>query len=205
MGNRDWELWDRPNVASWIDNFWKSGSEIGYRKNLLRIISDFLKSGDRFLEVGCGSGHIYRYLSEIIKLDYTGVDTSEEMLKIARSTYPQVDFRMGDGYNLEYPDGAFRAVAAIDVLQHVPDIVGIIRELVRVSNDYVFFTLTEAPTSTHGTEVILGNTFLWNHYSHEEAKAKIMEASGKISHCTWPIKDHATLWVLSKKADYGQP
>jgi len=201
MEKRDWELWDQPSVAQWIDNYWNSEAEVNHRKKLLGTVSKFLKEGDRFLEVGCGSGHIYRYLTELVKVDYTGVDCSEEMLKIGRAAFPGVDFRKGDGYKLEFPDGSFKAVAAIDVLQHVPDVLGIIRELIRVSSDLVFFTLTEAPVTTFGKEVILGNTFLWNNYSFEEAKTKVGSVAGGIPFKTLPIRPGARLWVLSKKAD----
>ena len=116
MGNRDWEMWDRPGVAAEIEKSWQKEGEISYRKVLLNLVSKYIKGMDRFLEVGCGTGHIYRHLTEIIKVSYTGVDCSEEMLKIARALFPGGNFQKGDAYGLQFPDGSFDTVTAIDVL-----------------------------------------------------------------------------------------
>lgn len=49
----------------------------------------------RILEVGCGCGHRGKFF--INKgYDYTGLDISEGMLKIARQKYPEIKFLQGD-------------------------------------------------------------------------------------------------------------
>lgn len=47
------------------------------------------------LEIGCGSGNLYPYFTEG-GYAYTGLDLSEEMLAIARETYPEGRFVRGD-------------------------------------------------------------------------------------------------------------
>ena len=47
----------------------------------------------RFLEVGCGLGHLYPLLqSKYGDIDYTGVDIVPELIEHAQETYPCAKF-----------------------------------------------------------------------------------------------------------------
>lgn len=206
MEKRDWELWDRPGVASKIAEIWKSSYEVEHRIILAALAKDHLSKGDRLLEVGCGSGLMCGALTPLVPISYTGVDTSREMIRMARASFPKMSFREGDGYKLPFPDRSFDVVAAFDVLQHVPDIVGIIREMVRVSCRTVLFTLLEAPKTVEEREDILGNHFIVRRFSPKDAEARVKEAAGSIHSEKLPILDYyrsalkieANLWALKK-------
>jgi ubiquinone/menaquinone biosynthesis C-methylase UbiE len=63
-----------------------------YKKILLRHMCNSL------LEIGCGTGNLAgRFLNE--KFDYTGLDLSDNMLNIARTKYPTVQFLKADMRN----------------------------------------------------------------------------------------------------------
>ena len=59
------------------------------------------------------------------------------MLQEGRRRYKDVDFGIGDAYNLEFEDNAFDTCLLLDVLQHVPDYRPLVMEAVRVACKYV--------------------------------------------------------------------
>lgn len=76
------------------------------------------------MDVGCGTGHVTAALSER-GLHVVGVDPSESMLGIARTSHPEVAFEAGDANPASWggaagPDRRVAAVLARFSLIHVP-------------------------------------------------------------------------------------
>lgn len=92
----------------------------------------------RVLDIGCGPGTITADLAALVPEGHvTGLDSAPGVLEHARETAAgrgvgNVAFETGDVHALEYPDGAFDVVHAHQVLQHVGDPVGALREMRRV-------------------------------------------------------------------------
>ncbi|MEU1816266.1 methyltransferase domain-containing protein [Streptomyces roseifaciens] len=90
------------------------------------------------LDVGCGPGTITADLAALVPQGrVTGLDAAEEVLGAARATaaargLTHTDFTVGDVRALDFPDGSFDVVHAHQVLQHVGDPVGALREMRRV-------------------------------------------------------------------------
>lgn len=55
-----------------------------------------------------------------MKVEYIGLDISENILEIARKTYPSFKFLKGSILDLPFPDNYFDVVLAIAVLHHIP-------------------------------------------------------------------------------------
>jgi SAM-dependent methyltransferase len=96
-----------------------------------------LRPGLSVLDVGCGPGTITADLARIVAPGLVlGIDSSPGVLAVARQHAAEaavdVRFEPGDIYTLELPDGAFDVVHAHQVLQHVPDPVGALREMRRL-------------------------------------------------------------------------
>lgn len=97
-----------------------------------------LAPGMRLLDVGCGPGTITLDLATRVAPGQTiGVDSVEEPLVGARESakaarVDNVRFQVADGMALPFDDGTFDVVHAHQVLQHVPDPVGMLREMRRV-------------------------------------------------------------------------
>src|SRR3989338_4917659 len=68
------------------------------------------------LDVGCGPGI---YCDALNKKGFvvTGVDYSEEMIKLAKQRYPHINFIEGSGYNLPFENKSFDLVISIGTLQ----------------------------------------------------------------------------------------
>jgi ubiquinone/menaquinone biosynthesis C-methylase UbiE len=69
------------------------------------------------LEVGCGEGRISALLASEAS-SYIAVDTDPKRLEQAMSDYPEVDFRSGNGENLDFADKQFDAVIFTLSLHH---------------------------------------------------------------------------------------
>jgi ubiquinone/menaquinone biosynthesis C-methylase UbiE len=71
------------------------------------------------LDVGCGPGHVGRYLSER-GLEVVGVDLSDAMIEIARRLNPTIRFEVADMRSLPLGDSSVGAIAAFYSLIHIP-------------------------------------------------------------------------------------
>lgn len=76
-----------------------------------------LKPGENVLDLGCGNGRFYELLKNT---NYTGVDNSEKLIKIAKQKYPKAKFQIGDALNLNFPNNYFGKIYSIAVLHHIP-------------------------------------------------------------------------------------
>lgn len=89
------------------------------------------------LDIGCGPGNITAGLAR--KVDHgsvIGIDISDAVIELARAEQghkvPNLSFRVGDAYHLEFPDEHFDVVYAHQVLQHLARPVEALREMRRV-------------------------------------------------------------------------
>ena len=97
-----------------------------------------LRDGERVLEVGCGTGNLWRDNAERIPdgLALTLTDLSPGMLEQARARLaglaPAPEFRVADVQSLPFGDASFDAVVASHMLYHAPDRAKALSELRRV-------------------------------------------------------------------------
>ena len=87
--------------------------------------------GARLLDVGCGTGHWSAFFSEH-GFVVTGVDTSPEMIEVAREKrIANASFEVADAHALPFDDGRFDVTAAITTLEFVRDAEAAVREMAR--------------------------------------------------------------------------
>ena len=84
-------------------------------------------------DMGCGPGHVARYL-HARGVQVYGVDLSAEFVERARRLNPDIGFQQGDMMALDMADEAWAGIAAFYSLIHIPraDVVYALRELRRV-------------------------------------------------------------------------
>ncbi|MFA5860021.1 MAG: methyltransferase domain-containing protein [Elusimicrobiota bacterium] len=95
----------------------------------------------RVMDLPCGTGRVSLMLAEL-GFDVTGVDVSEEMVKMSQHKYEAFQQKygkfsamVGDGEKLKFEDNAFDAVVSLRLFGHTPDAVrqNIVREFARVT------------------------------------------------------------------------
>ena len=79
-----------------------------------------IRSGMDVLDVACGTGVLFPDYLERNVSSVTGIDISPEMVKIARSKFPQVDVICGDVEETVFPR-QFDAVMVYNAFPHFPD------------------------------------------------------------------------------------
>jgi SAM-dependent methyltransferase len=90
-----------------------------------------LRPGDRLLDVDCGGGLLLRDAAEAGAVA-TGLDHSEEMVKLARERAPGAAVKLGDAERLPFADASFTAVSMSVVFFFLADPVAVLRESARV-------------------------------------------------------------------------
>jgi SAM-dependent methyltransferase len=90
-----------------------------------------LAPGDRLLEIGCGGGLLLREALET-GAAATGVDHSEDMVRLAAEKAPGAHVVRASADALPFPDGAFTAVAMSVVFFFLDDPHGVLAECRRV-------------------------------------------------------------------------
>ena len=79
------------------------------------------KSGDRLLDIGCGTGHWSRFFASR-GFEVVGVDMCPEMIEVARSqNYPGCYFDIADACHLPFDNASFEVVAAMATLAFITD------------------------------------------------------------------------------------
>lgn len=85
-----------------------------------RLFEKLLKKGDSVLDIGCAYGiHAPLFLGIGRKLKYFGIDLSSEMVKLAKSRYPQMQFKTADVIKFKSAK-KFDSFWSAATLMHVP-------------------------------------------------------------------------------------
>src|SRR5215469_13092127 len=85
---------------------------------LLTRFAQSLRAHARVCDIGCGPGHIARYLANR-GLNVTGVDLSPAMVATAQRLSPELLFVRGDMLKLPFDDQWFAGIAAFYSLIHI--------------------------------------------------------------------------------------
>ena len=101
-----------------VEKFDKEYCKTIYYKKQLDNFLKRLRKGSKILDIGCGTGHVARYLSKK-GFNVVGVDLSERMLVTAKQKSPQSDFYLMDVREIKFKPQSYDAVLCLFVLNHV--------------------------------------------------------------------------------------
>lgn len=116
--------------------------EMETSKAIANILKHKVKKDNHILDVGCGSGHYYRSLKKRINKSfyYTGVDPYEIFLKKAKIAWKKdknVNFKLGNIYDLPFKKNSFDISICCNVFIHLHDVIKPLREIIRVTKKTV--------------------------------------------------------------------
>jgi len=116
------------------DHFWF----VAKRKYLSVVLDKYFSQGGKMLDVGCGTGAVMEFLKS--RGEVEGVDMSETALNYCRQKNLKVE--KGLANEMPYSQNTFDAVFALDVLEHLDNPVGAVKEASRVLKDGGLFFAT---------------------------------------------------------------
>lgn len=158
--------------------------------------------GTRILDAGCGWGrYVFRFLEK--KLDYTGIDYSVEMLKVAQENNPYTRFVEGTCSAMPFSDTHFDGLWSCCSLSGVP-------------KQYLPLILTEyhRVLCTNGTLMVVmpgpgysdesmgsdetGHSIFQATYTLEEFRDCLYQAEFHVSECAYRY-ERGSMFFLAKK------
>jgi ubiquinone/menaquinone biosynthesis C-methylase UbiE len=137
------------NRGFYVESRWKKMASLEYLKDDhpdRSYFVNFVREGkvQSILEIGAGSQFEARRLREIgqlTKIAYTIMDVNKFWLKEGKKHLPEVDFRYGSINKIPFPENSFDIVYCRHVIEHQPYYEIPLKEMMRVSRDWVFLNI----------------------------------------------------------------
>ena len=111
---------------------------------LASCIKEIQGEGKSIIEIGCSTGYYSEVLDHLLgkNINYIGVDYSDEMIRVAKKTYPEKPFFVDDATNLNFKNKEFEIVISGCCLLHIPNYKEAISEASRITSEWVIFHRT---------------------------------------------------------------
>jgi len=89
-----------------------------FDRELLSRFADEVRGGGEVSDMGCGPGHVTRYLQSL-GADVFGLDLSPGMVELAQRLNPDTRFQVGDMLALDLPDGGLTGIVAFYAIVNI--------------------------------------------------------------------------------------
>jgi SAM-dependent methyltransferase len=144
-----------------------------------RAILDALALGpqDRLLDVGCGGGLLLRD-ALAAGAAATGLDHSEEMVRLAGERAPGAEVVLGGAERLPFGDASFTAIAMSIVFFFLPDPVAVLRECRRVLAPGGRIAVYTTSPALRGTPAAPEPIASHGHFYEDEELAELARRAG---------------------------
>jgi SAM-dependent methyltransferase len=190
----------------WDDNLTESDlvwfcEQLGSIDHGTRItVRNFLKSIGKvsLLDLACGPCIEYEgYKRDGMKVDYTGVDSSNLLLEKARIRNPEIRVINSD-LETDFEDGIFDVVLARHILEHQEDFTRVIKEAARLSNRYVIVVTFREGEKTIINPIMLRNGLVHDNTVGSQDLRNSFEAN-KLNIKERIILGNNTVYIMEKK------
>ncbi len=105
-------------AKNYAEKFIDELSKKHFDRMLLKTFALENKINGKPIDLGCGPGQTTKYLSDCDVTDIIGTDISFEMVSVAKSINPHLDFAIADILNLKYADNYFGSAIAFYSIVH---------------------------------------------------------------------------------------
>jgi SAM-dependent methyltransferase len=184
-----------------------------HQLGFLQDLADRLPSGALVLDAGGGAGiPVTRWLSE--RFGVTGVDISEEQIRLARQFVPQATFLCQDVTTLRFAAESFDAVCSLYAVIHIPrdEHRTLLQSFHRLLKPGGFVLLCMGADDWPGAvEEYFGTSMYWSHYDAETNRRMTEEAGFEVIRSELVPESQnleATarhLFLLARKRELGTP
>jgi SAM-dependent methyltransferase len=127
-----WVGWDDAKVAAWWQQEFTEGADAEYEEQILPMAAAYLEGFEAVLDVGTGEGQLARLATRGGARRVVGVDPTWAQLALARERAGGPAYARAGAAQLPFADGAFDAVVACLVFEHITDADAAIAEVGRV-------------------------------------------------------------------------
>jgi 2-polyprenyl-3-methyl-5-hydroxy-6-metoxy-1,4-benzoquinol methylase len=129
-----------PQLFSTIDN----PIEIPVQRAAYELaLHKYMQSDDRVLDVGCGIGYGLRIMSAKASHS-TGIDLDSYAIKCANKNLSKetgsINLQTYNGKHIPFQNYDYDIVTCVDVIEHVPNYLGLLKEMVRVSRRVILIS-----------------------------------------------------------------
>jgi SAM-dependent methyltransferase len=119
-----------------LDKLLSKVGDLNFRRRIVKVLEYLqVNSNDIVLDAGCGEGFYSMMFSRLYSCHICAIDNDERILekaKIWMNENGNVDFKLGNLCKLEYSNNYFDKIVCSEVLEHIPEEAGAVRELYRV-------------------------------------------------------------------------
>ena len=174
-------------------------------ERFLDELASRLPPGARVLDLGCGNGRKIARLAG--RFDVTGVDISQEQLRLARAEIPDARFVHADLAELDFPAESYDAVTAFYSVSHVPReehtaLFGKVARWLRPGG--LFLASLSANGTDDWTEEWLGVEMFFSGFDADTNRRLIREVGfvlvvDEVVSMQEPETEASFLWVLATK------
>ncbi|HRA46550.1 MAG TPA: class I SAM-dependent methyltransferase [Thermomicrobiales bacterium] len=99
-----------------------------------------------FLDAGCGEGFVADLIQKKVPgIKLTGFDFNPSSVEMAQKMNPNAEFLTASIFDIPFPEKTFEMVGCFEVLEHQTDPGAALRELARVSSNYVIISVPHEP------------------------------------------------------------
>jgi len=132
--------WDKKRVENHIATYGTPDNPNPRYKRRMLFASERV-AGDSVLDVACGVGYLYNILRHRIS-QYKGIDTSKDMIRVARECASDGTFVVGNAYDLS-KERMYDTVIAMSLLIHIErkDLFHIIEQMWKHTRKTLIFTI----------------------------------------------------------------
>ena len=134
-------LWPNrfPRLYSAVDT---KMQKVPVQEAAYRFLTDTqIQEGDAVLDIGFGLGYGMEIMAEKCG-DLVGIDVDKQAVLLKDGLIANepkiIDIKHYDGLNIPYDDNSFDIVTCVDVIEHVPDYMCLLKDMLRVSRQVVF-------------------------------------------------------------------
>src|SRR6266540_3972055 len=114
------------NEAAWYDDFYRQvhTNWAPWYKNSIPYLRRVLTPTTKLVELGCGQGHLLRYLAReklLPEENIHGMDQSRTAVDFVKGHLPKAHLDTGDIYRLEYPKNFFDICMLMETIEHLEE------------------------------------------------------------------------------------
>jgi ubiquinone/menaquinone biosynthesis C-methylase UbiE len=156
-----------------------------YRFNHGKELKEFaalLPKNAKVLDVGCGAGVPVTGFLVKSGFEVTGIDFSENMLKLGRKNVPKAVFIKKDMNRLDFAEDSFDGLVAFYSIIHVPreKHSSLFESFHRMLKPEATMLVCMGPDEWEATDEYLGTTMFWSQYSPEKSLQLVKNAGFQI-------------------------